>query len=118
MPELIREVAHPVLKGTLQQWWRVGPLKLTLEIAYEIDRRYKHFDEEECWVAYNRIVDRGGEYDDSDLGNPKFAALCKALNIPHIVEDNKLGQLLFYIPSADKMRFMEALEAQVEREGL
>ena len=117
MPELIREKQHALLKGTLQQWWRAGPLQLTLEIKTQTDPRFKHFDEEECWVAYNRVVDRGGEYDNPDSHFPKFSALCRHHDIPFVVEHTDWGQHHFYIPSAHKMRFMESLEEKVAREG-
>jgi hypothetical protein len=117
MPELIRENHDTIVKGTLQQWWRVGPLQLTLEIRNEVDR-FKRFDEEQCWIPYNRVLDGGGSYDRPEDDYPKFSALCRKHDIPFVIEHTDWSQTHFYIPSAHKMRFMEALEATIAAEGL
>jgi hypothetical protein len=118
MPDLIREHQDTILKGTTQQWWRVGPLQLTLEVKSEINPHFKRFDEPECFIPYNRIVERGGEYDNPDENFPKFTVLCEEHGIPFLIEHTDWSQHHFYIPASCKMQVLEALEAKVAAEGL
>lgn len=118
MAELISEKEHAALKGTLQQWWRVGPLRLTLEITDEVDPRFKRFDEPQCFIPYNRRIDGGTEEDGTEYDSPetkyqKFSTLCKEHNIPFVVEQTDWHQNHFYIPAANKMQFLEALEQRL-----
>jgi hypothetical protein len=117
MIELVEEHKHPVVKGTLQQWWHVGQLQLTVEISN--DRKFNHFgdDVEECWIAYISYREPKREYDSEDTDYRNLVAVCDAQAIPYVIADNGVGQMLFYIPSAHKMAFLEGLAAHVAEHG-
>jgi hypothetical protein len=115
MIELLDQNDHPVLKDCVQQWWRVGPLKLTLEIKN--NPKFRHFEEEECWIAYCSYREPSREYESEDTGYRNLIAVCDAHAIPYVIADNTVGQMHFYIPSAHKMTFLEGLEAHVAVHG-
>jgi hypothetical protein len=115
MITLVREKQDTVIKGCLQQWWHVGPLKLTVEITNNPE--FNNFITGNCLIAYNGYVDRRGEYDSLNEDYPKFQRASKAANIPfHIDRTTWEHQHHFYIEPHRLMDFMQALEAQVTAE--
>jgi hypothetical protein len=117
MVSLISESPNGILKDVLNQYWQVGPLGLTLEINN--NPKFNHFgdDVEECWISYCSYREPSSRYDGEDTGYKHLITVCDAHAIPYVIADNGVGQMLFYIPSAHKMVFLEGLEAHVAAYG-
>ncbi len=117
MITLIRESQGEVLKGVLYQYWGVGSLGISMQI--DNDPKFNHFgdDVEECWISYCRYRELSRQYDGEETGYRHLIVVCAAHDIPYCIADNGVGQMLFYIPSAHKMAFLEGLEAHVATHG-
>jgi hypothetical protein len=101
--ELLDQKEHPVVKGSIQQWWRAGPLSLTLSS-----------DKHGRWnILYNKFTETRKEYTSEDDDYAPFRLICAENDIPFEIIDNGAGQMHFLVPSSHKMAFLEALEVHV-----
>ena len=97
--ELLRENLETFPKGGVDQWWRVGPLTLTLSN-----------DVRGGWyILYSHITQGRIEYTSEDDDYAPFRAVCAAADIPYLVEDNGVLQMLFSLPDAHVQRFFVGL---------
>lgn len=108
MPKLINQCIHPLLKESQQEWWEAGPVSVAMTISNYPE--FRHFDEEECWVANISYLNSGKSLSNEDDNYFQLTSLCDRSQIPYAIADNGVGQNNFYIPSRFKMTFLDALE--------
>jgi hypothetical protein len=102
----VDEKQHVFLKGTIQQWWHVGPLNVSLE--------YRPGGK--CTLMYHYYRDNRGVWYSDEPEFREFKLICEAIGLEYHIQNNGAGTDFFTF-SSDKIEiFLNALDKQFEKE--